>query len=83
MKTYRFTVEIKKHPTLNAAYVEFPYDVEEEFGTKGQVKVKVTIDGFEYRGSLAKMGGESHRLGLTQKIRQKINKNPGDTVEVV
>jgi hypothetical protein len=45
--------------------------------------VQVTFDGVEYRGSLAKMGYHCHILGVTQKIRKKINKNPGDTVHVV
>ncbi|WP_010233489.1 DUF1905 domain-containing protein [Clostridium arbusti] len=39
MKSYEFDAVIKKHGTIDAAYIEFPYDVEKEFGTKGQVKV--------------------------------------------
>ncbi len=83
MKTYEFYAVIQKHPKLNAAFIEFPYDVEKEFDTKGQVKVFATFDGYEYRGSLAKMGHPSHRLGLTREIRDTIGKHPGDTVHVV
>ncbi len=83
MKIYEFDAEIKKHNTLNAAFIEFPYDVEKEFGKKGQVKVHVTFDGYEYRGSLAKMGLPYHCLGVTQKIRNAIRKQPGDTVHVL
>lgn len=31
-KTYEFEVELKKAPDIDGAYVEFPYDVREEFG---------------------------------------------------
>lgn len=83
MKIYEFDAIIKKHESIDGAYIEFPYDVEEEFSTKGQVKVKATFDGYEYRGSLAKMGHHCHCLGITQKIRKEINKQPGDSVHIV
>lgn len=82
MKTYRFKALIKKHPGIDGAYIEFPYNVETEFGSKGQVKVLATFDGVAYRGSLVKMGGDCHWIGITQAIRKQIAKNPGDTVEV-
>lgn len=82
MKTYRFKAEIKKHPKLNAAFVEFPWSVKEEFGTNGQVKVRAKFEGREYRGSLVKMGHHCHRIGLGQDVRKAINKEPGDTIKV-
>lgn len=82
MKTFQFKAQIRKHPSLNAAFVEFPYDTEKEFGKKGQVKVIATFDGLEYRGSLVKMEYSCHWIGLTREIRKKINKEPGDTIEV-
>lgn len=83
MKVYEFDATIIKHDEINAAFIEFPYDVEKEFGKKGQVKVIATFDGCEYRGSLAKMGHDCHILGITQKIRSIIGKQPGDIVHVV
>jgi hypothetical protein len=82
-KVYEFDGMLKKHENLDAAFIEFPYDVEEEFGTRGQVKVLVRFDGVEYRGSLAKMGHHCHMVGVTQAIRKKIGKQPGDMVHVV
>lgn len=82
MKEYVFEAEIIKHPDLNAAYIEFPYDVEKEFGTKGQVKVKAWYDGAEYRGSLIRMNSPCHIIGLTQEMRQRIGKQAGDRVRV-
>ncbi|HNW60520.1 MAG TPA: YdeI/OmpD-associated family protein [bacterium] len=83
MKKYEFDALIQKNPDLNAAFIEFPFDVEKEFGTKGRVKVVATFDGYEYRGSLVRMGYPCHWLGLTQQVRAAIRKNPGESVHVV
>jgi hypothetical protein len=81
-KRYEFDALMKKHEGINAGFIEFPYDVKKEFG-KGRVKVRALLDGFIYSGSLVKMGGTCHWLGITQEIRKKIGKNPGDIVHVV
>jgi len=83
MKIYEFDAEIKTQDSMDAAFVEFPYDVEREFGVKGQVKVIATFDDCEYRGSLAKMGHACHILGITKKIRAFIGKKAGDIVHVI
>ena len=82
MKIYKFKAEIIRFELQNAAFIEFPFNVEEEFGVKGQVKVKASFDGVEYRGSLAKMGHHCHCLGITQEIRKQINKSFGEIVEI-
>ncbi|MFA5816744.1 MAG: DUF1905 domain-containing protein [Bacteroidales bacterium] len=59
-----FEAIIEQNKGMDAAYISFPYSVEELFGVKGQVKVKAMIDGkVLYRGSLANMGFECHILG--------------------
>ena len=83
MKIYQFDAVIQGGSQMDTAFVEFPYDVEKEFGVKGQVKVQATFDGFSYRGSLAKMGHPCHFLILTQSVRKAIGKQPGDSVQVV
>lgn len=65
-----------------ALSIDFPYDVFELFGAKGQVKVKVTYDGVPYQGSLAKMGTDCHWLLVRKDIRKLIGKNAGDAVKV-
>ena len=55
------------------AYITAPFDVEQVFGKK-RVKVKALIGGEEYRGSLVRMGGECHILGVSKAIREKIGK---------
>ncbi len=64
------------------ALVEIPFSVQEEFGTRGQVRVTATFDGEPYRGSIAPMGGR-HMLGIAKAIRASIGKNIGDLVHVI
>jgi bifunctional DNA-binding transcriptional regulator/antitoxin component of YhaV-PrlF toxin-antitoxin module len=82
MKKYKFNAKIHAGDR-GGAYVLFPYDVEEEFGTKGRVPVTATINGESYTGSLMKYGLPQHFLGVEKAIREKIGKQPGDVVEVV
>jgi hypothetical protein len=78
-----FTASIIQHEGMNAGYVEFPFSVEEVFGTRGMVKVKALFDGkAEYRGIMSNMGTGCHILILTQEVRRKLGKSFGDSVLV-
>ena len=77
----KFNGELKMAQGKGGAYIEIPFNVENVFGAK-RVKVKATFDGVEYRGSIVKMGGGCHIIGVTKEIRGKINKNFGDMVLV-
>jgi hypothetical protein len=77
-----FNAVIQKLPDMDAAFIELPFDAEKIFGKK-RVKVKAWFDGVLYRGTLMRMGRSCDWLGITQEIRKKICKNPGDTVHVV
>ena len=63
------------------AYVTVPFDVEQVFGNK-RPKIKATIDGEPYQGTLVRMGTPCHMLLVLKEIRQKIGKSFGDEVEV-
>ena len=63
------------------AYVTIPFDVEKTFGKK-RVKIKATINGEPYRGTLVRMGGPQHMLPVLKEIRERISKNIGDEVSV-
>jgi hypothetical protein len=63
------------------AFVTIPFDVEQTFGKK-RVKVKATIAGEPYRGSLVRIGGDYHILGVRQEIREKTGKTFGDEIEL-
>lgn len=81
-KTYEFDTVILKHPDMDAAYIVFPFSVREEFG-KGRVKVHALFDGEAYDGSLVRMKTVQHIIGIRKSIREKIGKQPGDTIHVV
>lgn len=86
-KIYEFQAVIEPVPDKGGAYIRFPYDVRKEFG-KGRVKVQATFDGCPYSGSLVNMGVKNedssvcYILGIRKDIREKIGKQPGDTVTV-
>ncbi len=63
------------------AYVIIPFDVEKVFGKK-RVKIKATIDGQPYRGTLVRMDSPHHMLIVLKEIREKVGKSFGDEVEV-
>lgn len=67
---------------INIAYVAIPFDVQKEYGSKGQIKIKATIDGHPYRGVIANMGTGCHILGVRKDIREAIGKQVGDVVNV-
>lgn len=77
-KTFRARIE---NPGGGGAFVRVPFEVEEAFGSK-RPKVKATIDGVVYRGTLVRMGSEDHMLLILKEIREKIGKTFGDPVEV-
>ena len=63
------------------AYITIPFDVVQVFGKK-RLKVKATIDGEPYRGSLVRMGTPQHILIILKEIRLKIGKSFGDEVSI-
>jgi len=78
-----FTATIFRNQGMDAAFVEFPHNMPEVFGTTGSVKVKAVFDNaIHYRGSLVKMGHSCHILGITREIRNKLKKSFGDPVLV-
>jgi hypothetical protein len=87
-KIYEFEAEIQKVPDIDGAYIEFPYDIRNEFG-KGRVKVYAEFDDESYEGSIVNMGIKNedgsicYIIGIRKDIRQKINKQAGDKVKVL
>ncbi len=77
-----FTAVLKKVEGGHAAYVDFPFDVKEIFGTRGNVKVKIMYDEVPHRGLLTNMGGACHFLGITKDLKARIGKEVGDTVHI-
>lgn len=86
-KVYQFQAEIHTIPQKGGAYIEFPYDIRQEFG-RGRVKVHATFDGVSYDGSIVNMGLKRedgsicYILGVLKSIREQLGKSEGDMVEV-
>ena len=80
-KVYKFDALIQEGDG-GGAYVIFPYSVEDEFGVKGRLPIKATIDGEPYRGSLFKYGTPEHMLLILKSIRTKLDKQVGDMVSI-
>lgn len=82
-----FDAVIQKVPDKDGAFVKIPFNVKEVFG-KGRVPVHATFDGEPYDGQLVNMGVKNedgsvcHIIGIRKDIRQKLGKQPGDTVYV-
>ncbi len=84
MNAQTFTAELIKVPDMDATYIIVPFNVEKEFGQKGHIKVKTTIDGVAYRGMIARMEKDKpHLLIITQAIRKQINKTAGERVKII
>jgi hypothetical protein len=76
-----FTISLSKDPTLNATGITVPEDVITKLGSGKKPKVKVSINGYTYRSTVAVMGGE-YKLPVSQAHREAAGVKPGDTLEV-
>lgn len=77
----KFRTKILQNGTMDAAYVEVPYDIKQLTG-KGRWLVDAAFDGVPYRGQVVKMKTPFYLVGITKAIRKQIGKTFGDEVEV-
>lgn len=77
----RFTTELRE-AGRGGAYIEFPFDVEELFGTKARIPVRLTFGGAPYRGSLVQYAGTC-MVGIPKAVRERAGVSLGQTVEIV
>jgi regulator of protease activity HflC (stomatin/prohibitin superfamily) len=61
-------------------FFEVPFDVKKEFG-RARPPVKVSINGYEYRSTVADYGGKYY-LGVRQERREAAGIKGGDAVDV-
>lgn len=81
MNIIEFDALIEESERGSGTLIFFPYDIEETFGAKGQVKIQCEFDGVPYRGSIVNMGS-GPCIGIIKSIRQQIGKQAGDSVHV-
>ncbi len=63
-------------------FIAMPFDVPKEWGTRGRVPVKGTINGFPYRTHIQPMGGR-HLLTFNKQLQAGAKAKAGDTVAVM
>lgn len=76
----KFTAELLS-TGKNTAGFEVPTDVVEALGGGGHPKVSVTVNGYTFRTSIARMGGR-YLLGFSAERRTEAGVVPGGVMEV-
>jgi hypothetical protein len=82
-KTYSFEGIIERFPGKGGYfYVYFPYDVEKEFGVRGFVRMKGTLNGVKIDRALIPKGDGTHNILVPIDLRRKTKTSLGDKVKV-
>ena len=75
-----FKTKIEKASDMNATGIVVPFDPKEVWG-RTRTPVLVTINGYEYRSTIAKMG-DRHMLPLAKEHRDAAGVAAGEMVQV-
>src|SRR5437762_14188144 len=77
-----FTTTILKAEGLNATGIRIPAELMSELGTNKRPRVKITLNGYTYRSTVAPYSGDVFMLPLSQEHRKAAGVEAGDQVEV-
>lgn len=64
-------------------FMQIPFNVEAELGSKARVPVKGTMNGFPFRSSVFPNGDGTHHMMVCKETRLGAGAQAGDTVRVV
>lgn len=82
-KTYQFAAELERFDGKGAwYYILYPNSVEEEFGTKGRLRVLGTMNSIDVDRALIPQGDGTHVFILGGELRKKLGVRLGDRVEM-
>jgi bifunctional DNA-binding transcriptional regulator/antitoxin component of YhaV-PrlF toxin-antitoxin module len=76
-----FEVLLEKHEKSEATGITIPFDVEKVFGAK-RVPVKVSINGAEYRSTIARMNGK-FIMAVPKHFREAAGVKAGEIITVI
>ena len=76
-----FTTTLQKAEGLNATGIRIPAEVIAALGTQKRPKVKVTVNGYTYRNTVA-VFGDVFMVGVSQEHRAAAGLQAGDPIEV-
>ncbi|MGP8217503.1 MAG: YdeI/OmpD-associated family protein [Bacteroidia bacterium] len=83
MKQFKFKAKISRPEGVGTwHFANVPIDVEKEFGKKGQVKVKASVNGKVFYNSLMPHGNGKHYIVLGEQIRTQAGVKVGDTINM-
>jgi uncharacterized protein YdeI (YjbR/CyaY-like superfamily) len=77
----KFQAILNKDEDTSGCFLEIPFDPKEAFG-KVRAPVKVTINGFTFRTTIASMGG-CYLIGINKANRDGAGIAPGDKIKVM
>ena len=76
-----FTTTLQQAEGLNATGINIPPEVIAALGTQKRPKVKVTVNGYTYRNTVA-VFGDVFMVGVSQAHREAAGLKAGDQIEV-
>lgn len=76
-----FTTTLQQAEGLNATGINIPAEVIAALGTQKRPKVKVTVNGYTYRNTVA-VFGDVFMVGVSQAHREASGLKAGDQIEV-
>ena len=77
----KFRAEVEQGSTKNVTGIEVPAKIVEALGAGKRPPVKVTINGYTYRNTIAVMDG-AYMFSVSAEVREKAGVKGGDKVDV-
>jgi hypothetical protein len=73
---------VRPEGTGTWTFAPIPVDLAAQTGSKARLRVKGTVDGFPFRGTLLPFGSGRHFVVVKRELRAKIGKGVGDRVKI-